>query len=131
MTDLPDKDHRGKLIDARLHLLDRQMVDHQDDPVGIVDDLELSGIEPDRDIPQGAEAPQVTALYSGRVVATRVLGGGPPRSLLQEISWSLVESVGVVVKLQPTDLALDTNWVERWLCEHIIKHIPGGRHAAE
>jgi hypothetical protein len=65
------------------------------------------------------------------VVATRILGGGPPRSLLQEVSWSLVESVGVVIRLQPSDLKLDTNWVERWLCEHIVKHIPGGRHAAE
>jgi hypothetical protein len=131
MTDLPNKPHRGRLLDARLHLLDRQLVDHQEDPVGIVDDLELSGVEPDRDVAQGTAAPQVTALYSGRVVATRILGGGPPRSLLQEISWSLIESLGVVVKLQPTDLTLESNWVERWLCDHIIKHIPGGRHAAE
>jgi hypothetical protein len=131
MTDLPVKPHRGKLLDARLHLLDRQMVDHEDDPVGIVDDLELSGIELDHDIAEGSAAPRVGALYSGRVVATRILGGGPPRSLLQEVSWSLVESVGVVIRLQPSDLKLDTNWVERWLCEHIVKHIPGGRHAAE
>lgn len=131
MTDLPVKQHRGKLLDARLHLLDRLMVDHQDDPVGIVDDLELSGIELDHDIAEGNAPPRVTAMYSGRVVATRILGGGPPRSLLQEVSWSLVESVGVVIKLQPSDLTLDTNWVEKWLCDHIIKHIPGGRHAAE
>lgn len=131
MTDLPVKHHRGKLLDARLHLLDRQIVDHDDDPVGIVDDLELSGIELDHDIAEGSAAPRVTALHSGRVVATRILGGGPPRSLLQEVSWSLVESVGVVIRLQPSDLTLDTNWVERWLCEHIVKHIPGGRHAAE
>jgi hypothetical protein len=131
MTDMPVKRHRGKLLDARLHLLDRQLVDHEGDPVGIVDDLELSGIEADRDIPEGAAAPEVKALFSGRVVATRIFGGGPPPALLQEISWSLIESVGVVVKLGRTDLTLETNWVERWLCDHIIKHVPGGRHAAE
>jgi hypothetical protein len=131
VTDLPNKPHRGRLLDARLHLLDRQLVDDRDDPVGIVDDLELSGLEPDHDIPEGSSAPQVTALLSGRVMATRILGLGPPRSLLQEIPWSLVESVGVVVKLQPNDLSLDSNWMEQWLRDHIIKHIPGGRHAAE
>jgi hypothetical protein len=131
MTDLPIKRHRGKLLDARLNLLDRQVLDDNDEPVGIVDDLELSGVEPDRDIPEGSSAPQVTALLSGRVVATRILGGWPPRSLLQEIPWSLIDSVGVVVKLQSHDLTLDSNWVERWLRDHVIKHIPGGRHAAQ
>jgi hypothetical protein len=131
MTDLPDKPHRGRLLDARLHLLDRQLLDHNDDPVGIVDDLELSGIELDSDIAAGADAPQVTGLLSGKVVATRIFGGAPPRSLLQNIPWELVGSVDAVVKLEPTDMAFDVNWVERWLRDHVIKHIPGGRHAAE
>jgi hypothetical protein len=30
-----------------LHLMDRQLVDSDGDPVGIVDDLELDGVEPD------------------------------------------------------------------------------------
>jgi hypothetical protein len=131
VTDLPVKKHRGHLIDARLHLLDRQLLDDDGDPVGIVDDLELSGVEADEDIPAGREAPQVTALLSGNVVATRVFGGTPPRSRRQAIPWRLVASVGVVVKLKPTDMAIDANWMERWLRDRIIKHIPGGRHAAE
>lgn len=131
MTDLPVITHDGTLLDARLHLLDRQLVDENDDPVGIVDDLELSGLEPDHDIAQGSSAPQVTGLLTGRAMVTRILGGGPPRSLLQSIPWSLIESVGVVVKLRSKDVHLDSNWVERWLCDRIIKHIPGGRHAAE
>jgi hypothetical protein len=131
MTDLPVMTHSGKLLDARLHLLDRQLVDDNDDPLGVVDDLELSGVEPDRDIATGSPAPQVTELLTGRAMLTRILGGGPPRSLLQEIPWSLIECVGVVVKLQSKDLRLDSNWVERWLCDHIITHVPGGRHAAE
>ena len=71
----------------------------------------------------------MTSLLSGHVVATRIFGGGPPRSRLQEIPWNLVESVGTVVKLKPTDIKLDADWVERWLRDRIIKHIPGGQRA--
>jgi hypothetical protein len=131
MTDLPVKQHRGHLLDARLHLLDRQLLDDDDDPAGIVDDLELSGVEVDKDISEGTQAPQVTGLLSGQVVITRIFGGESPRSQLQEIPWELVASVGVAVKLKPTDVTLDVHWVERWLRDRIIKHIPGGRHAAE
>jgi hypothetical protein len=132
MTDeLPAKRHRGRLVDARLHLLDRQLLNEHDDPVGIVDDLELSGVELDRDVADRSQAPQVTALLSGRVVATRILGGAPPRSLMQQIPWKLVDAVGVVVRLKQTDETFDVDWVERWLRDRIIGHIPGGRHAAE
>jgi hypothetical protein len=130
--ELPVKSHRGsRLVDARLHLLDRQLLDEHDEPVGIVDDLELSGVEFGQKIAAGSEAPRVTALLSGRVVATRIFGGAPPRSTLQEIPWKLVRSVGVVVRLKPTDMTFDVNWVERWLRDHIIRHVPGGQHAAE
>ncbi len=130
--ELPVKRHRGsRLVDARLHLLDRQLLDANGDPVGIVDDLELIGVELDQEVTKGAEAPQVTALLSGRAVATRILGGTQPRSLLQPIPWKLVASVGVVVTRKETDMTFSTNWVERWLRDHLIRHIPGGRHAAE
>jgi hypothetical protein len=109
-------------LDARLHLLDRQLVDDDDNPVGIVDDLELDDVELDSDIDPGTPGPQVTGLLSGQVLATRIFGGTP---------WNLVASVGVTVKLKPTDMSFDVQWVERWLRDHIIAHIPGGRHAAE
>jgi hypothetical protein len=123
--------HRGHIVDARLHLLDRQLLDAQGDPVVIVDDLELTGIELGQDVAQGSDAPQVSALLSGRVVATRILGGEPPRSLLHEIPWKLVAAVGVVVKLDKTDMTFEVNWVERWLRDQVVRHIPWGRHAAE
>lgn len=129
--ELPTKDHRGALLDARLHLLDRQLLGPGDEPVGIVDDLEVTGIELDRDVPTDGQAPRVTGILSGQVLATRIFGGRPPRSRLQEIPWRLVSSVGVVVRLAELDVAADVSWVERWLCEHVIRHIPGGRHAAE
>jgi hypothetical protein len=118
-------------LDARLHLLDRQLVDDDDNPIGIVDDLEIDEVEFDRDIDAGTPPPQVSALLTGQVVATRILGGEPPRSQLQEIPWTLVAAVGVTVKLKPTEMSFDVQWVERWLREHVVAHIPGGRHAAE
>jgi hypothetical protein len=130
--ELPVKGHRGsRLVDARLHLLDRQLLDEHDDPLGIVDDLELSGVEFGEEIAAGSEPPRVTALLSGRVVVTRIFGGAPPRSLLQEVPWNLVESAGIVVKLKATVMTFDVNWVEQRLRDHIIRHLPGGRHADE
>ncbi|KLI07608.1 hypothetical protein ACT17_10520 [Mycolicibacterium conceptionense] len=119
------------IIDARLHLLDRQLLDDDGAPVGIVDDLELDGIEADADIEPGSPAPRVTAILSGQVVMTRILGGAPPRSMLHEIPWQQVASVGVTVKLTDSELPADADWVERWLRDHIVARIPGGRHAAE
>ncbi len=124
-------EHHGRALDARLHLLDRQLLDADGDPVGIVDDLELTGVEPDQDIDPAAPAPSVTALLSGEVVATRIFGGAPPASRLQQIPWSLVTRVDITVRLAPTDIPSDVHWVERWLRDHVIARIPGGRHAAQ
>ncbi|CRZ15709.1 hypothetical protein [Mycolicibacterium neworleansense] len=118
-------------IDARLHLLDRQLLDHDGAPVGIVDDLELDGVEADVDIKPGSPPPRVTAILSGQVMMTRILGGAPPRKMLHEIPWKQVASVGVTVQLTDSELPSDADWVERWLRDHIVSRIPGGRHAAE
>lgn len=119
------------IVDARLHLLGRQLLDHDGAPVGIVDDLELDGIEPDTAIAAGSPPPRVTAILTGQVVTTRILGGAPPRSLLHEIPWDRVASVGTTIELTAGDIPSDTDWVEHWLRDHIVARIPGGRHAAE
>lgn len=117
---LPEAPRRaGLLLDARLHLLDRQLLDADDAPVGIVDDLEI-------DTADG----RVTAILTGQVLLTRIFGGQPPRSRLQGIPWRLVRSVGTVVHLDHAE-SLDNLWVERWLRDHIIARIPGGRRAAQ
>ncbi|MFI5509538.1 hypothetical protein ACIA48_18890 [Mycobacterium sp. NPDC051804] len=131
MSKLPAKRHRGELLDARLHLLDRQLLDEDNKPVGIVDDIVLDGIDFDQDIPNGADAPRATGVLSGQVVATRIFGGFPPMRRLQEIPWKLIASVGVVVRLKPNDMTFDADWMERWLRDRVVKHIPGGRDAAE
>jgi hypothetical protein len=131
MSESPTKKSRVELRDARLHLLDRQLLDDNGDPVGIVDDVVLTGIELDREIPAGEDVPRVSGLLSGKVVVNRIVGGTPPPSRLQEIPWELVASIGVVVTLRPSDVTFDASWLEGWLRNYVIKHIPGGRHAAE
>ncbi|ASR56840.1 hypothetical protein CBP52_08460 [Cellulomonas sp. PSBB021] len=112
----------GLVLDARLHLLDRQVDDVAGDPVATVDDVELA----ERD---GLVV--VTDLLSGPVLATRVFGGRPPRSRWHRIAWRHVTDVGIVVRLGVHGEELDVLWVERWLREHVIGRIPGGRHAPE
>lgn len=124
-----------RILDARLHLLDRQLVDDDGDgdgdPMGIVDDLELDGVDIDREIAAGSHAPRVTGILSGQVLGTRIFGGAPPRSQLREIPWHKAIRIGITVTLAPTEVVSDVHWVEQWLRDHIIGHIPGDRHAAE
>jgi len=121
----------GRLLDARLHLLDRQLLDDAGEPVGIVDDLDLDGIAVGAEIARGTPAPHIGSILTGQVLATRIFGGQPPRAKLQPLPWKMVAKVGTVVQLHPTDQPLDSLWVERWLRDHIIGRIPGGRHAAK
>ncbi|MDR6989572.1 hypothetical protein J2Y66_004089 [Paenarthrobacter nitroguajacolicus] len=118
----------GLVLDAQLHLLDRQMLDVDGVPVTTVDDVELSGPEPGEAIPEGTEAPHITALLTGPVLATRIFGGRPPSSRLIRIPWSSVAGVDTVVTLGVRSDSLDASWVERWLRNHVIARIPGGRH---
>jgi sporulation protein YlmC with PRC-barrel domain len=127
---LPELAGHGRLLDARLHLLDHQLVDADGDPVGTVDDLELDGLEVGTPIETDSRAPRITAIMSGQVFATRILGGGPPPSRFQSIPWHLVDRVGVVTRLAEGDIPSDSQWLERWLRDHVIAHIPGGRHAS-
>ncbi|MBU9763981.1 hypothetical protein FR943_09015 [Mycobacterium sp. TNTM28] len=120
----------SRIVDARLHLLDRQLLDHDGAPAGIVDDLEIDGIEAGVDIDPGSAPPRVTAILTGQVMLTRILGGAPPRTMLHEVPWEHVASVGVTVELADT-LPAEADWVEHWLRAHIVARIPGGRHAAE
>ncbi|KWX64268.1 hypothetical protein [Mycobacterium sp. NAZ190054] len=126
---IPDDSHRGRLLDARLHLLDRQLVDENGDPVGIVDDLELDGVTLGVDIGPGAPPPTVSGILTGHVLLTRIFGGRPPVAQLQSIAWRAVTDVGAVVRIDRDDTAFDTPWVERWLRERLIGRIPGGRRA--
>jgi hypothetical protein len=128
---LPVKQWNGRLLDALLHVLDRQLHDAEGSPLGVVDDLELDGISVGEEIAKGTAAPQVSALITGGVLMTRILGGRPPESRLQYIGWDEVEALGVVLRLRPSAREPDSLWLERWLRRWVIGRIPGGRHAPE
>jgi hypothetical protein len=121
----------GRVLDARLQVLDRQLHDHLGNPIGVVDDIDLDGVPVDVDIEVGTAAPVVAALVTGHVWATRIFGGRPPASRLQFIAWELVDRLDVVITLGDNDTQLDSLWVEHWLRRHVIGRIPGGRHAPE
>jgi hypothetical protein len=123
---LPRDEHPpGLVLDARLHLLDRQVLDVDGVPVCTVDDLEVHGVD-GADLPDGSQTAVVTSLLSGAVLATRIFGGRPPSSRWRRIRWSHVADVGTTVHLGVHGSELDVTWTERWVRDHIIARIPGG-----
>jgi hypothetical protein len=129
---LPDAPRpTGHLLDARLHLLDRQVLDADGEPVGITDDLDLAGVSLGEEVAEGTSPPSVSGILTGQVLATRIFGGRPPRAKLQPLPWRLVAKVGTVVQLKRTEHVVDGLWLEHWLRDHVIGRIPGGRRATE
>lgn len=124
------RDPDGRGVDARLHLLDRQMLDVDGVPVSTVDDVELDGVEIGRTVDH-EKAPVVSALLVGAAVLPRIFGGRLPRSQWERIPWDLVAKLHTAVDLRARADDLDATWVERWVRERIIGRIPGGRHAPE
>ena len=120
----------GRVLDAGLELLDRQMLDPKAVPVSTVDDLEvttpddLAHLDPDR-------PPVISALLTGPVLMTRVFGGRLVESRFIRIPWKVVADVGVVVSLGVDADSLDASWTERWFRDQVIARIPGGRHDPE
>lgn len=136
----PDRGDRTsrRIVDARLHLLSRQVLDADGEPVTTVDDLELvasddgsRGVDDGpRDVVPGEPA-EVGAILTGPVLVTRILGGRPPASRWERVRWSHVGHVGTVVELTVRADDLDLHWPEEWLREHVVGRIPGGRHDPE
>ena len=119
------------MYDARLHLLDRQVLDVHGVPVTAVDDLELSEVPVGEPLLAGEPAPVITAIVSGASLGTRIFGGRPPIDRLHRIEWSDVFDVGVVVRLAVDGETLSATWAERWVRDRVIGRIPGGRHAPD
>ncbi|MET0716535.1 MAG: hypothetical protein ABWY57_16655 [Mycetocola sp.] len=72
------RDPDGRGVDARLHVLDRQMIDTDGVPVSTVDDLELDGVEIGESIDH-SRPPQVSEILVGAAKLPRVFGGHLPR----------------------------------------------------
>jgi hypothetical protein len=123
----PVPDYPGRVLDARLHLLDRQVLDRDGVPVSTVDDLELEDVPRPEALDHGTAAPRLVALLHGAVLATRLFGGRPPASRLQRVPIGHVAEVAIVLRLWTSADEEVVPWVERWLRDHVFRHIPGGR----
>lgn len=131
-TDLPvDRSPKGRVLDAHLHLLDRQVLDADSEPLMVVDDIELEGLDLDRERQPDAGPAVLSRLLSGPTLWTRVFGGRPPDSRLDGIAWRDVTDVAIVVSVSGRAEDRDLTWRERWLRRHVIGRIPGGRHAPQ
>lgn len=118
----------GRVIDAGLHLLDRQVLDPDEHHVCKVDDLELA-------VPEDGGAPYVTAILAGPGVLGRRLGGVFRRVLNRapesRIDFGVVDEVGSAIRIALRREELSVSAIEAWCRDHVIARIPGSAHADE
>ena len=117
----------GRLLDARLSLLDRQVLDVDGDPVGVVDDLELDD-PPDRVIQPGTPPPAVHNLVHGPILLNRIFGQRRPLGHPTRVGWDTLASIDSALHLAVPASSLEVGWLEDWLASNVIGRIPGGRH---
>lgn len=117
-------------------LLDRQIVDRDGEPVGKVDDVELTL--------DAYGVPEVTALLLGQHVLGERIGGAlgrwltavarrmsePPGLPPVRIPYDLVARVDSAVHLSVARELLPDPPLEAWLRDHLIARIPGAGHAS-
>jgi hypothetical protein len=127
----------GRMLDAGLDLLDRQILDSNDTPVGKVDDLEFTLDDYGRAV--------VTSLLLGPLVLGPRLGGhlgawvvGIGRRLRPDgdpeparISIDDVREFGSTVKLRIPVEDTGTQALETWLRTKIVLRLPGATHEAQ
>jgi sporulation protein YlmC with PRC-barrel domain len=122
----------GRILDAGLELLDRQIIDINGRMAGNVDDLELT-------FPDPGGPPVVSAILAGPGALARRIGGrlgnavasvherlqssdveGPAR-----ISFGVVASIGSDVRITVSRQDLEIYRFERWARDTIVARIPG------
>ena len=104
-------------MEIGLNLLDRQIVDAEEQPVGKVDDVELHIGEDG--------GPVVTALLVGQEALGRRIGGEEPI----RIPYELVRDIDSAITLSVRKDAMPEPPLETFLRDHLISHIPGAHHA--
>jgi hypothetical protein len=122
----------GRIVDAGLDLLDRQLVDVDGRMAGKCDDLDLPS-------PDGGGVPSVTAILAGPGALASRIGGRPGRWIasvharlqdpepagLASISFGVVKHLGVVIELSVHREDLQVMRLETWVRDRIISRIPG------
>ncbi len=117
----------GTLMDAHLSILDRQVLDVDDNPVGVVDDLELDDLS-ERVLVPGTPPPAVRNLVHGPIVLNRIFGNRRPLGHVARVPWDAIVEIGSAIHLGVRGDTLDVGWLEAWLATNVISRIPGGRH---
>lgn len=121
------------VVDAHLHLLDRQVVDKDGRLVGKVDDIEV-------ELPARGELPVVRAILCGPLALGPRIGGrlglwvaSVGRRLRPEgsadpvrIGFGAVADAGAVIKLSITAEQAGMTRLEQWCVEKVITRLPGG-----
>jgi hypothetical protein len=127
----------GRMLDAGLHLLDRQLLDRHKRLVGKVDDLELeeSGDGPPHVVAIMAGPGALAGRLGGRLgrwieaIANRLRSGDSDRPA--RIPFGLVSNIDSAVELAADGHDLETDAVEQLVRDHFIAHIPGAGDAPE
>jgi hypothetical protein len=124
MTGLPDHPvHDGQVLDAALHLFDRTVLDVDDVPTSIVDDVEV-------DMQTGG-APVIANLVLGSSIVARFHRARPPWHTRFLVPWSHIAAVDTAIKLNVPRSEVDVTWFENWLRRYVVGRIPGGRRDPE
>jgi hypothetical protein len=128
----------GRVLEAGLHLLDRQLVDRDGRLAGKVDDLEL-------EFPSDGGPPLVTAILAGPGALSRRIGGrfgawleavanrlrdGDDRRPAS-VSFAVVKRIESAVELSVPKAELATNRLESWTSDHLIGKLPGAGDAPD
>jgi sporulation protein YlmC with PRC-barrel domain len=125
-------------LDAALQLLDRQIVDCEQQPVAKVDDVELR-------VPDDGGPPIVTSLLCGPAAFGPRIGGrlgtwvvSAHRRIAYErggkpvrIPFEVVKSIESAVELTINRDASGALTLDHWVRDHIVSRLPGAFHRAE
>lgn len=124
-----------RVIHASLDLLDRQVLDRDDEPVGKVDDLEFSDLD--------EAEPRLLAILLGPQAYGQRLGGRLGRWIAStavrlagteapiRIPIECVDEIGASVKLTiPLAEIERAERLDHWLRDHLIDRIPGADSAS-
>ena len=128
----------GRVLDAGLHLLDRQVVDPDGKMVCNVDDLELT-------VPEDGGAPYVSAILAGPAALAPRVGGLIGRWILAvqqrlhpsedpapaRIDFGVVDRVESHVRISLPREQTSANAFEAWCRDNVVAKLPGSAHAGE
>jgi len=128
----------GRILEAGLHLLDRQLIDKDGRLAGKVDDLEL-------EFPSGGGPPTVTAILAGPGALSRRIGGRfgawleAVTTRLRDgddqhparVSFAVVKRIDSAIDLSVPKRELETDRLEAWTRDHLIGKLPGAGDAPD